>query len=95
MTDQQRAAMRAALEALQMAVLDAKTTPNAYEAARKATAELRAALAESEPSATEQVARWMIAHGYATGHGDSIGDLLHHLRWQVRDETLHGRLNRD
>ena len=54
-----------------------------------------AAQAESEPSATEQVARWMIAHGYATGHGDSLGDLLHHLRWQVRDETLHGRLNRD
>ena len=31
----------------------------------------------------ERVARWMIQHGYATGHGDSIEDLLEELEWQI------------
>lgn len=33
----------------------------------------------------ERVARWMIQHGYATGHGDSIEDLLEELEWQIRE----------
>ena len=32
-----------------------------------------------------KVAAWMIAQGYATGHGDTIEDLLEELRWQVRE----------
>lgn len=35
----------------------------------------------------EKVARWMIANGYATGHGEKITDLLEELRWQI-DERI-------
>ena len=31
----------------------------------------------------EQLAAWMIANGFATGHGDSMGELLDELKWQV------------
>lgn len=34
----------------------------------------------------EKVADWMTAHSYATGAGDSIGDLLGELSWQIREE---------
>ena len=33
----------------------------------------------------EKVARWMIRNGYATGHGDTIEDLLTELEWQVAE----------
>ena len=33
----------------------------------------------------EKVARWMIRNGYATGHGDTIEDLLDELEWQVAE----------
>jgi hypothetical protein len=33
----------------------------------------------------EKVAQWMIEHGYATGHGDTIEDLLTELGWQIAD----------
>jgi hypothetical protein len=33
----------------------------------------------------EEIARWMISHGYATGHGDSIEDLLGELEAQARE----------
>ena len=32
-----------------------------------------------------QIAEWMMAKGYATGHGDSVVDLLTELEWQVRE----------
>ena len=32
-----------------------------------------------------KLAAWMIAKGYATGHGDTTEDLLEELRWQVRE----------
>ena len=35
----------------------------------------------------EKVAAWMIAKGYATGHGDTTEDLLKELAWQI-DEDL-------
>jgi len=31
----------------------------------------------------EKVARWMIERGYATGHGDTIEDLLTEIDWQA------------
>ena len=34
----------------------------------------------------EKVAAWMIARGYATGHGDTIEDLLQELDWQIREQ---------
>jgi len=32
-----------------------------------------------------KVAAWMIAQGYATGHGETMEGLLDELRWQVRE----------
>ena len=32
-----------------------------------------------------KLASWMMAQGYATGHGDTIEGLLEELRWQVRE----------
>jgi hypothetical protein len=34
----------------------------------------------------EKVAAWMIKKGYATGHGDSVEDLLQELDWQIREQ---------
>ena len=33
----------------------------------------------------EKVAAWMTRQGYATGHGDTIEDLLKELEWQIRE----------
>jgi len=33
----------------------------------------------------EKVAAWMTAQGYATGHGETIEDLLKELEWQIED----------
>lgn len=35
----------------------------------------------------EKVAQWMIEHGYATGHGDTIEDLLKELEWQIKEKN--------
>lgn len=32
-----------------------------------------------------KIATWMMAKGYATGHGDTIEDLLNELEWQVEE----------
>ena len=32
-----------------------------------------------------KVAQWMIRHSYATGHGDTVEDLLKELEWQVKE----------
>ena len=32
-----------------------------------------------------KVAQWMIQRSYATGHGDSVEDLLKELEWQVEE----------
>ncbi|NDH06612.1 hypothetical protein EBX93_11935, partial [bacterium] len=33
----------------------------------------------------EKVAAWMIAHLYATGHGDTTEDMLEELEWQIAE----------
>jgi hypothetical protein len=33
----------------------------------------------------EKVAAWMMARGYATGHGDTTEDLLKELAWQIAE----------
>lgn len=38
---------------------------------------------EAEPAAA--VANWMITHSYATGHGDTIEDMLGELEWQAKE----------
>lgn len=32
-----------------------------------------------------KLAQWIIQRGYATGHGDTMEDLLKELEWQVRE----------
>ena len=34
----------------------------------------------------EKLAKWMIEQGYATGHGDTIEDLLKELQWQIEEQ---------
>jgi hypothetical protein len=33
----------------------------------------------------EKLARWMLRHSFATGHGDTIDDLLKELDWQIEE----------
>ena len=33
----------------------------------------------------EKVAQWMMAQGYATGHGDTLENLLAEIEWQIED----------
>jgi hypothetical protein len=34
-----------------------------------------------------KLAAWMMAQGYATGHGDSTEDLLKELTWQIQERV--------
>ena len=38
-----------------------------------------------ESGLRETVAEWMIERSYATGHGDTVEDLLKELEWQIRE----------
>jgi hypothetical protein len=40
-----------------------------------------------------KVAQWMIAKGYATGHGDTVEDLLQELEWQIAENWTRGMVN--
>ena len=46
-------------------------------------------------TATERnkLAAWMIERGYATGHGDTIEDLLQELDWQIAENWTRGMVN--
>ena len=33
----------------------------------------------------EKLAAWMMSQGYATGHGDTVEDLLKELEWQIAE----------
>jgi hypothetical protein len=33
----------------------------------------------------EKLAAWMIGNSFATGHGDTMDDLLKELEWQVQE----------
>jgi hypothetical protein len=39
----------------------------------------------------EKVAAWMMARGYATGHGNTIEELLQELDWQIREQERESR----
>ena len=43
------------------------------------------AVREAVAAQREKVAAWMMQRGYATGHGDTIDDLLSELDWQIID----------
>ena len=36
-------------------------------------------------SANLAISKWMLKHSYATGHGDTVEDLLNELDWQARE----------
>ena len=38
-----------------------------------------------------KLAAWMMSQGYATGHGDTIEELLQELDWQVREQERESR----
>ena len=38
-------------------------------------------------SEKETVANWMMAHGFSTGHGDTVANMLIELAWQI-DERV-------
>ena len=42
-------------------------------------------VAEAVAAEREKVAAWMRARSYATGHGDTVEDLLKELEWQVAE----------
>ena len=39
----------------------------------------------------EKLAQWMMAKGYATGHGDTVEDLLKELEWQIEESVRNER----
>ena len=41
----------------------------------------------------EKVAQWMIQKGYATGHGDTVEDLLKELEWQILENWHRAMVN--
>jgi len=41
----------------------------------------------------EKLAQWMIQRGYATGHGDSVEDLLQELDWQIAENWNRAMIN--
>lgn len=43
-------------------------------------------------SEKETVANWMMANGFATGHGDSVADMLNELAWQIDDRVAFANL---
>jgi hypothetical protein len=42
-------------------------------------------LANERAAERQKVAQWMIRHSYATGHGDTVEDLLKELDWQAKE----------
>jgi len=39
----------------------------------------------------EKLAAWMMSQGYATGHGDTVEDLLKELEWQIEERIKNER----
>ena len=40
---------------------------------------------------SRKVAEWMLQRSYATGHGDTVEDLLKELEWQVAERAIRAR----
>ena len=45
----------------------------------------QAAYAAGAAAERNKLAAWMIERGYATGHGDTVEDLLKELEWQIAE----------
>ena len=55
------------------------------EESRKTIASLEKFAALVAAHEREKVAHWMVERGYATGHGDTIEDLLTEIDWQAAE----------
>lgn len=44
-------------------------------------------VARERARSLEVVAEWMLAHGFTTGHGDTIEALLGEMLWQINEKT--------
>ena len=53
-----------------------------FDGENKCLREFAALVAAAE---REKVAAWMMQRSYATGHGDTIEDLLKELEWQIAE----------
>lgn len=42
-------------------------------------------IADAVAAEREKLAAWMMRQGYATGHGDTVEDLLKELEWQIKE----------
>ena len=51
----------------------------------------QAAYAAGAAAERNKLAAWMIERGYATGHGDTIKDLLKELEWQIEERISNER----
>lgn len=49
----------------------------------------------SDDPAMKLIVRWMMNRGYATGHGDSITDLLNELDWQAQERGRLGQWKKE
>jgi endonuclease YncB( thermonuclease family) len=45
-------------------------------------------MTETAKDGRESVALWMIRHGYATGHGDTVEDMLGELEAQAKTRGI-------
>ena len=45
----------------------------------------------SAKAESRKVSAWMILHGYATGHGDTVEDLLKEMEWQSAERAIRAR----
>ena len=62
------------------------STVSGLEIANNVEREWRDRLDAALKAEREKVAQWMIEKGYATGHGDTIEDLLAELEWQISEQ---------
>ena len=53
------------------------------------------AVTNDEDAAMRIIVRWMMNRSYATGHGDSITDLLNELDWQAQERGRLGQWKKE
>ena len=70
---------------------DLPPEPSPNEAAAMKAQGTSPGLLDHERYAREAVARWMMEHSYATGHGDTIDDLLNELVLQAQEHERRKR----
>ena len=62
------------------------SNPDEYDVLKITYCELEAFAKLVAEKEREVVANWIMDRGFATGHGDSIVDLLDQLEWQIAEK---------